>query len=96
MDYVFTFSVDPGAVSPNVGEVISEVNRHMADFGFREKLVVRSEALTINVSGLPNELKPDALTKIADSLLADLRKFKPEWAVQYEGVEPYSPKNLGG
>lgn len=48
--YVIPMTCDLGATLPSVGEVVDAVNGHMADFGFHEKMIVRSEIFTMTLT----------------------------------------------
>lgn len=83
--YRLNISVDAGAVVRPFGEVIDEVNKHMADFGFHEKLGVRSTCISTTITTVKELTKEELNT--AKALIMDAFNEKhPEWLARIENT----------
>lgn len=83
--YNINVSMDVGALIRPFGEVIEQINGHMEEFGFCEKLGVRSTCMVTKLS-TDRELTEDELN-IAKAMLMDVVNEKhPEWLARIENT----------
>jgi len=83
-EYEFTFSANICNLLPRVADFCDAVNTTMADFGFPEKLTIRSEILTAKLSGV-RKLTAAEQASVANILLVSLRDKFPNYEFEFEG-----------
>lgn len=75
--YVIPITADMGKTFPSVGEVVDAVNGHMADFGFHEKMIVRSEICTMTLT-VARPLTMEEKVSIAAMMEEQYREALPD------------------
>jgi hypothetical protein len=85
MSYVYraTFTAELGNVLPSVGDMLQSVNTCMQGFGFDEKLVVRSELFSIDIT-LPSPITPEWQAMASGLLTAQAIKMFPTYNIKLD------------
>jgi hypothetical protein len=88
--YLIAVTCDLGATLPSVGEMVNEVNEHMASFGFQEKMLIRSQLCELKMATdrpLTDEEKATIHKDMEASFTEKLPQVKPEVAPPSEWKE---------
>lgn len=82
-NYDVTLSVDLGALFAPVGDLLKQVNTHLAEMGCREKLGVRSKVLHFTFT-TERELSKRNRDLVKKYLIELFTKEQPAWKVKVE------------
>lgn len=87
MRYRFPVTVDLLKFSPEVGKCIESVNETMSDFGFHEKLLLRTAIYSVTITTESPATKAQ-LEFIRDELEMNMREKMGEYDLRVEPAEP--------
>lgn len=81
MKYNIPITLDLGAALPTVGKVVDGINKNLSDFGFDEKLCIRSEIGTVTIT-VGKNLDYSEKLKIREVLQECFEEKLPDYKVK--------------
>mgnify|MGYP000871419227 CR=1 FL=1 len=86
MRYRFQVTVDLSKLSPEVGKITGSVNKSMSEFGFDEKMILRTETCSVTLT-TENPVTKAQLELIRDELETSMTEKVGEYDLRIEPAE---------
>jgi ABC-type glycerol-3-phosphate transport system substrate-binding protein len=87
--YEIDISADLGNMLSPIGDMMENVNSHLATVGFNEKLSLRSKISTMTLT-IEHELNDNEKDKVKETIISQFNSAHPAWKVKVESFRRQS------